>query len=197
MALFNIGDFKQALTGGGARPTFFDIRFLNVPAGVPDLFGGDPNRRLLVSATALPGVSIGPIEQAFQGRTVKFAGNKVYEDWSTTIINDENFSIRNGIIAWMNLIEEDDRSGAQRGAGVTNAGPSAYTGDGYVIQLGKRGDALRSYRFHNIWPQSLGDISVGHGETDSFEEFEVTWSYDFWTDEGATLPGNAPVAGTG
>jgi hypothetical protein len=91
--LRKITDFKSKLSGGGARSNLFEVVL-----SFPDIAPADANvldkSRFLVKAAALPGSTINPLDVAFRGRTLKVAGDRTFETWTITIINDTDFSIR-------------------------------------------------------------------------------------------------------
>ena len=52
-------------------------------------------------AAAIPAMTVGVVEVPYFGRVVKVPGNKTFDNWTVTIINDEGFHIRNGMEKWM------------------------------------------------------------------------------------------------
>ena len=76
-----IDTFKAALKYGGARPAFFDFNI----SGTTTV--GDIN--LYCNVSALPPLTVTPIERQYFGRTIKIPGDMVFGDLSTTIIQTE------------------------------------------------------------------------------------------------------------
>ena len=71
------------------------------------------NFNFSVKQAALPSSNITPIEIPFRGRTLKVAGDRTFDTWTITIINDENFRLRTKFEEWMNGINKlTDGSGA-------------------------------------------------------------------------------------
>ena len=100
---FNVNQFRSTLTGDGARPNLFEVTF-NFNNGI-NILGGDiagSQMSFMAKASQLPGSSVGTVPMYYFGREVKFAGNRTFADWSVTIINDEDFVIRNAFERWMN-----------------------------------------------------------------------------------------------
>ena len=101
--LRKITDFKSKLAGGGARPNLFEVQL-----AFPDAVSVDNDvlskARFLVKAAALPASTIAPIEVPFRGRILKIAGDRTFETWTITILNDSDFSIRSAFEKWMNTI---------------------------------------------------------------------------------------------
>ena len=92
-----ISDFKSRLSGGGARPNLFEVElaFPNAVAIDNDVL---QKSRFLVKAAALPASTIAPIDVPFRGRILKIAGDRTFETWTITVLNDTDFSIRSAFI---------------------------------------------------------------------------------------------------
>ena len=170
--LRKISDFKSKLTGGGARPNLFEVElaFPNAVAIENDVL---QKARFLVKAAALPSSTINPIEIPFRGRILKIAGDRTFETWTITVINDVDFVIRSAFEKWMNVINKlDDATGLQN--------PDEYQKDAMVHQLDRDGGILRSYKFWDIFPTNLSTIDLSYETTDTLEEFTVEMQVHFW-----------------
>ena len=170
--LRKISDFKSKLTGGGARPNLFEVElaFPNAVAIENDVL---QKARFLVKAAALPSSTINPIEIPFRGRILKIAGDRTFETWTITVINDVDFVIRSAFEKWMNVINKlDDATGLQN--------PDEYQKDAMVHQLDRDGGILRSYKFWDIFPTNLSAIDMSYETTDTLEEFTVEMQVHFW-----------------
>ena len=66
------------------------------------------------------------------------AGDREFETWTTTVLNDTDFAIRNGIERWMNGIND-----LQTNTGVSNV--TEYTADMVVQQLDRDNRVLKQY----------------------------------------------------
>jgi hypothetical protein len=170
---FNINEFKSQLTGGGARPTLFQCQILNPVAPEADF-----KVPFMVRSAGIPSSSVGAYQVPYFGRNVKYAGDRVFEDWTVTVINDEDFLIRNAMEAWSNAINSHDAN--------TRALPQNYKSNGIITQFGKDGSSLRSYIFEGMFPISVEGIAMDWSATDTIEEFTVTFQYDLWRVEGIT-----------
>jgi hypothetical protein len=170
---FNINEFKSQLTGGGARPSLFQVQILNPVAPEADF-----KVPFMVKTGGIPASNIGGFEVPYFGRNVKYAGDRTFEDWTVTVINDEDFAIRNSMEAWSNAINTHD--------GNLRALPQDYKSTGIITQFSKDGSALRSYVFEGMYPITIDQIEMDWGTADTIEEFGVTFQYDFWRVEGVT-----------
>lgn len=170
---FNINQFKSQLVGGGARPTLFQVQITN-----PIDSTSDAKIPFMVKTAGIPASNVGSYELPYFGRTVKYAGDRTFEDWAVTVINDEDFAIRNTMEAWMNAINSHDSN--------TRALPQDYKSNALVTQFGKDGAPLRTYVFEGIYPIGLDQIALDWSQQDSIEEFGITFQYDLWRVEGNT-----------
>ena len=188
-----VSDFKSSLLGGGARPNLFEVVFTE-----SSMAGGAPwsaeNFKFMCKASSLPASNIANIDVPFRGRIFKVAGDRTIENWSITVINDENFAIRNAFEDWMQVI-----SRLENNLGATN--PQSYMRNADVFQLGKGKSgstsvsttgstdsgsrtatyggsdgtvsALARYQFQDIWPTNISAIDLSMDNSDQIEEFTV------------------------
>ena len=167
-----ISDFKSKLTGGGARPNLFEVE-LAFPSTVAVENDVLQKARFLVKAAALPASTIANIDIPFRGRVLKVAGDRTFETWTITVINDVDFSIRSAFEKWMNSINKMTDA-----TGLTN--PVDYQKDAIVKQLDRDGSVLRSYKFWDIFPTNISTIDLSYETTDTIQEFTVELQVHYW-----------------
>ena len=185
-----IDKFKSRLTGGIARPNLFEV-VLAFPDGAVDesVSDIDPKTRFLVKAAALPASNIAPISVPFRGRQLKIAGDRTFDEWTITVINDTDFAIRGSFERWMNSMSKvSDNAG--------NINPEDYTKDAYVYQLGRSPvdsqsqtsdqnmPILRTYKFYSVFPTNISQMDLSYDQPDSIEEFTVTLQVQWWEAAG-------------
>ena len=175
MAILGVDDFKSKLTGGGARPNLFKAT-VNFPA----FAGGDVElTSFLVKAAQLPASIVNTIPVPFRGRQLQVAGDRTFEPWTITIINDIDFKIRNSFERWMNGINQHSAN-----TGLTN--PVDYQADMSVAQLDKAGNEVKVYNFRGTFPTNLSAIELSYDSTDTIEEFTVELQVQYWESVGTT-----------
>ena len=171
--LRKITDFKSKLTSGGARSNLFEVE-LSFPSavsveGLNDILN---KARFLVKTAALPASNIAPIEIPFRGRVLKIAGDRTFDTWSITVLNDTDFSIRSAFEKWMNFINKvSDNTGS------TNA--EDYQADAYVYQLDRSGETLRKYHFFDVFPTQVAPIELSY-DSAGIQEFTVELQVQWW-----------------
>ena len=171
-ALRKISDFKSKLTGGGARPNLFEVS-LAFPGIAPSDNNVLDKARFLVKAAALPASNVAPIDVPFRGRILKIAGDRTFDTWTVTVINDTDFAIRGAFEKWMNAINNvADATG--------ESNPSNYKSDAYVFQLNREGETLRTYRFYDVFPTNVSQIELSYDSSDTIEEFTVELQVQYW-----------------
>ena len=171
--LRKITDFKSKLTGGGARSNLFEVELAFPSAvsveGLNDILN---KARFLVKTANLPASNIAPIEVPFRGRVLKIAGDRTFDTWSITVLNDTDFSIRSAFEKWMNFINRvSDNTGA------TNS--EDYQADAYVYQLDRSGETLRKYHFFDVFPTQVSPIELSY-DSAGIQEFTVELQVQWW-----------------
>lgn len=178
---FNVTEFKTRMPLGGARTSLFEVQLNNPPGGL----GGalDDRSKFLCRAAQIPAASVGNIPVQYFGRAVNFAGNRTFAPWTVTILNDEDFGVRNSLEEWSSKIN----GLANNVRDLTFATPFAYKADLTVTQYSKTGVALRTYTFSGAYPTEVAAIGLDWGG-EAIQEFDVTFTYDYWTvGEGGDL----------
>ena len=169
---FNVQDIKSALVGGGARGNLFQVTFTNPVNGQADL-----KVPLMVRAAEIPAADMGTINVPYFGRTVKYAGDRTYGPWTVSIMNDEDFLIRNALEEWSNMINGFQNNLRQ----VEN-----YKTDASVIQYAKNGEILRVYKFIGIFPSEISPMQLDWEPNDQIESFQCVFQYDYWQIDNST-----------
>ena len=170
--LRTITGFKSKLAGGGTRPNLFEVE-IAFPNETQIDNDTKEKSRFLIKAAALPASNITPIDVNFRGRILKIAGDRTFDTWTVTVLNDVDLSIRSAFEKWMNLINKmEDNTGEQD--------PAIYQPDAYVHQLDRDGSTLRTYKFHDVFPTQVSQIDLSYETTDAIEEFTVEFQVQWW-----------------
>lgn len=177
---FNINEIKSNLQFGGARPTLFKV-IVTPPPGVQEISGQLARLEFMARATQLPSSDIGLIQIPYFGRKYKVAGDRTFAPWSIDVMNDEDFAIRDAMERWNYKINSYEGN-------KTLSGPSPleYKGVADVIQYSKEGEQVRVYTFQGIYPESVSAIGLDWNASDTVEEFNVTFQYDYFEVTGGT-----------
>ena len=183
------------MVGGGARPNLFEVEMTDLPSGIQ---WDASTFSFLCKAAALPASNVASIDIPFRGRIFKVAGDRTIDTWSVTIIQDEDFTIRNAFEQWTDLMANMDTN-----LGATN--PGSYMRTAAVYQLGRGSEkrssnssgnssaVLKAYEFENIFPTSVSAVDLSYDTGDTIEEFTVEFAVQSWN----TLPTGAGGAGAG
>jgi len=178
---FNINEIKSQLLFGGARQSLFQVQFNNPANSIANV-----KLPFMARAASIPEARLGNITVPYFGRKINLAGDRTFADWSVTVINDEDFLVRNAMEEWSNRI--NSFQGNIRSFG--SASPLLYKSDAKVTQFSKTGVPIREYTFHGIYPADVSNIDLDWDATDRIEEFRVTFLYDYWDVTGG-VTGNA------
>lgn len=178
---FNIQEIRSQLVLGGARNSLFQVQIANPANGA-----GDVKVPFMVKAAQIPASTLGMIEVPYFGRKIKIAGDRTFAEWTVTVINDEDFLIRNAMEQWMHSI--NSHAGNIREFG--SASPLLYKSNAQITQFSKTGVPIREYTFNGMFPTEVSTIEMAWETTDTIEEFTVTFQYDFWEVSGG-VTGNS------
>jgi hypothetical protein len=108
----------------------------------------------------------------YQGREIKYAGNKVFQDWTVTVINDEAQSIRNTFENWSQRMNSH-RSNVRQN--------NDYFSDIEVIHFDPRDRVTKKVKLIGAFPNDISAVELDWATNDTPEEFTVTFSYQ-WTE---------------
>jgi len=173
----NINDFKSRLKGGGARANQFKVT-LPFP-GFASVGGETSDMAFLCTATSTPASNIADVAVPFRGRSLYVAGDRTFETWTTTVLNDTDFKIYRAVERWLNGINNmTDNEGI--------ANPADYQVDAFVDHLDRNGTTLKSWTFRGLFPTALPGIALGYGLNDAVETFDVTWRYQYFETDTTT-----------
>ena len=169
----SIDNFKAAIVGGGARANQFRVD-LNFPAIV---CGGTAAPAIAVAqffctATKLPGSKIEKVTTNYRGRPISLPGERTFDDWRITVLNDTNFAIHSAFNIWSNLINN-----VRSNTGVTN--PATLTTDMFVTQLDRNGADLKTYKMVGAWPTEIEDLDLDF-KNPEIQTFGITLNYLYW-----------------
>lgn len=173
-----LSNFKSALIGGGVRPNLFEVQLTTVPAGVT---WNAETMSFMCKAAQIPASNIASVDVPFRGRILKVAGDRTVDNWTVTIINDENMQLRRGFEMWVEHMARLDNN-----VGATN--PAAYMMQATVFQLGRGGARnatdnngeeqviLAEYEFRDIFPVNVSPIELSFDSSDTIEEYTVEFA---------------------
>ena len=185
-----IDDFKSAFVGGGARTNLFRCRLYwpnaEIAGQADDQYGSAQPELLqsfMIKSASLPGSTIGFVEVPFRGRKLKVSGDRTFDDYTVTIVNDNNFAVRNAMERWHDAISGNVSNVS--GRGLDSATFDSYTANIEVEQLGRDGQVIKNYRMIGAWPTTVDPIDVSYDNSDTIEEFGVTFAYQ-WFESGTT-----------
>ena len=183
MATFNqrnITEFRSRLSGGGARANLFEVEIAfpeELGINLTDVSDKVP---FLVKAAEIPASNLGNIPVPYRGRVLPVAGDRTFDPWTVTVINDTDFQIRDAMEKWSNSIND-----LQTAQGTID--PAVYQRSALVKQLSREGSnpgdpekVLRTYNFEGIYPNTVSSIPLDFGATDQIQEFQVTFNYLFY-----------------
>ena len=178
---FRVQEFRAQMNYDGARPNLFqcELTFPTLTQGQ----GAQTKFTFMARAAQLPGSTVNQIPQFYFGRELKFSGNRSFPEWTVTVINDEDFKIRDAFEKWMSGL--NSHVGNLRSPQFIK-GDGGYQQDGFVTQFGKDGSTIKRYKFIGLFPIDVSPIELDWGANDTIEEYAVTFAYQWWEWAGGT-----------
>ena len=174
---FNIEDFKSnGLKNGGVRTSLFDIAITSTGLGWGDT-GFDKQLPYVCKASSIPASTIQQVEVPYFGRQIKLAGDRTFDNWNVTILNDEDYIIKNSFERWLNKINSHVENLKTLSIYKCNATITQYSKAG---NPGTKGTPIRTYTFYGLFPVSVEATTVDWGQQNQIQEFGVTFAYDYW-----------------
>lgn len=162
----DISQFKNKLGAGGARPNQFLVT-LTFPAAVG---AGASDDSLLVTSAALPASNVNPTIVQYRGREVKMAGERTFDPWTITVLNDTTMKLRRLFESWSNLMNNRENNGG-------SLAPATYMCDLAVEQLDRNDEVIRTYNIYNSFPITVSEVALAYSANDVISEFNVTFQY--------------------
>lgn len=153
---FESGDF--------ARPNLFRVE-------IPYL---GKNFSFKCKAAPIPAANVEPIPVGFQGKKLKVAGDRTFDDWAVTIYNDDKHEVRQQILDWQNICHA-------QGPEITGGTPAEYKKVATISQLGRDGKTVtKTHTIYGLWPTIVGEVQLDWDQNNEIETFETTFALDYW-----------------
>ena len=172
----NISSFTNALQGGGARANQFQVTMSGGGAtGGPVAQGFS----FLCRSAQIPALTLGEIAVPYRGRQVFLAGDRTYDAWTVTIMNDRSMGVRGQLESWMNNMQD---IGAATTSPSLNA--NSYYATAIVKQMDRNDATIRTYTLEGVWPTTLDAIDLAFDANDAIQEFGATFRFNWMTIAG-------------
>lgn len=161
---------------GGARQNRFRVS-ITWPGAV-----GSPNVRddIVCTAASMPSSIIGVTQVFYRGRAISIPGDRTFEEWTATFMNDVTYSHRNAFERWSNLILSQEGNVQ----GTENYKDMLVTID--IAQLGRDDSVLKTVRLFNAWPTNISSVELDYSSQDTVSNFTVNFNYSHWESANTT-----------
>ena len=183
MSFATLTELKTSLNRG-ARANLFEIDISFPAVVISALADATLKTKLLCKAAAVPGFTIGTIEVPFRaGRRIKIPGDRTFADWTVTIINDENHTLRRAFNTWINLISNGNYNSDKKSLGTS---PDYYK-DITCVHLKGDNTISRQYKLNDAFVTDVSAVDLSFDSTDTLSEFTVNFQYHFLQAGGAEV----------
>lgn len=173
----DINGFKASLINGGVRNNQFRVE-LTFPQFVSDGIAAAQLGQFHCRAASLPSSTVAPIDIYYQGRAIKVAGERQFDNWEIQVYN-EDFKVRDALMRWSHGINNITNN-----TGVIQ--PSIYQRDLLVKQLDRNGKVLKTVKIVDAMPIQVGGIQLDFEANNQIEQFSVVFTYNWFEESGVT-----------
>ena len=167
----NYDQFSSQLTGGAqnyARSNLFEV-FIG-------LTGED--QKFVCKSASLPATSVGVIEVPYQNRKIKVPGDRTFQDWTVTIVNDESMSVRKALLKWQSQMQGFHEFGEAKILDDGNK-PSPL-GHHRMLTVTPMDRTMEALSLSEVslygWPSEIGSVDLSWETADTVQEYTVTFS---------------------
>ena len=180
----SLSDFRSNFFG--VRQNRFMVNF-TFPQGTAQDLDLDGIQTIYCKATQSPPTAIGTIPVLWQGRQVKFSGERVYGDWTLVIYEAAGRKSQHNLKAaferWVNLM--DERNTHEINYNVVTNWDLYYDDIGASnLRPGEAGQFPSNYSKHikliNCFPTEISPVDLSYDTENTFIEFTVTMAFDYW-----------------
>lgn len=169
-----LAKFKAALSGG-VRGNLYEVvltfpQIDGMPAGLTD------KASFLIKSASMPESKVGRIDINYRGRVFKYPGDREFADWSVTILNDSALDLRNAFEVWLNAMNQHE-------ANTPRYDLNSLLVEAEIRQLDRSRNVIKTYKFRDMFPDSMSAIDVSFENQNTIQEFSVNFAYALWTSD--------------
>ncbi len=169
---FSVTEFNNQYTGDYARQNLFLVDIDKITA----IAGGNSGGGMFVKAGSLPEATVGMVEVPYQNRKLKIPGDRTFNDWTATVIQDEGYELRNQLLDW-----QKDITGFSEFK--TEIGPGAAHRKINILPYNRNGTPATTQQANVYgWPSAIGAVELSW-ESEAVQEYTVTFQIS-WDDGG-------------
>jgi len=144
-----------------------------------------------IRSASLPEATVGPISINYRGRTVNYAGDRVYQPWQITVLDDHGGNA-NGSENLFKMFHDWHDKINSHGSNLTsetnpvNLWQRTWTIKQYEVNCNTPLPG-RSFKLFNVWPIAIGPLVLDMGQDNTLASFAVTLVYSHYTYDGAPV----------
>lgn len=172
----SVYDFLANFRGGGARPNRYEV-ILTFPQGVPNAVAAATKIGFTCTAATIPSSNMGVIDVPYMGRQVKVPGDKIFDDWSVSVLIDNDFLGRSVFERWHDMLLGFRSNVAQP----QMVNPINAYARAIVNQLDRADNVIHTYEVEGMFPSQVGEITLGYDQNDQIMLQPVTFAINGWS----------------
>lgn len=168
----NINSFLENFRGGGARQNRYEV-FIGFPATLGATTDIVQKISFTCKASSIPASTIGTAMVPYKGREIKIQGDRTFDDWSITVILDNDFKGRDLFETWIATMIGNTSNVAKS---VNEINPMNTFGQAQVHMLDRNDNIIKRYQISGMFPTSVGDITIGYDQNNQVIEQQITFA---------------------
>ena len=154
-----------------ASPTHFRLTFPVLPE--TSSIEEQKHFTIFIIDTVLPSFTINPLAIPWRGSKLFQEGGEVdYDTWNTNFYIDDQWKSYEIIYDWMHNINN--------GVDVFGREDYAYQVNANLAVLDNYEKPVMDFTFVNVWPSSLGEISLSYQDGENFLSASISFIYDYF-----------------
>jgi len=162
----DITDFIAAVRDAARGNKFEVVITWPTAVGSPSL-----QDKMVIRAASMPAYTTGVLNLPYMGRQIPIPGDRTYEPWTCTVLNDISMSHRNRFEKWQDLIN-GQQSNLQ---GTTSYKELVTTIE--IIQYDRNDNILAVKTLNNAWPSNVSAIELAYDQNDQEQTYTVTFVF--------------------
>lgn len=149
-----------------------------ITGNTPTLAGnGSIDFDLYAKAVSFPGTQIGMIPVSYQGRIIKFSGERQFGEWSIQVYDSSVNHIRQLFETWMQTMDSAKEHVINYNVPANEWSVSYDDTTSTATAAGSQW--RKKMTLKNVWPVDISPIDLSYESADSFSEFTLTLTYDY------------------
>jgi len=159
---------------GGLRKNRFVVNGV-LPTSSSTTLSEAQKLKFHVLSTSLPNSTLGIVDFPYRGRKIPYVGDRIYEPWDITVLDDISGGLYARFQAWTELFNKQADNEHQADS---DSFSNIISDSWYVYQLRLDGGVEKAIRLRECWPTFVSPLSF-QMDSSAFNSFTVRMLYNY------------------